>query len=259
MSEECTGRKWAAEQAFQENEYSFPYHYVAQYDAAFRHFYLDTWSINYVSTIEYLLEKVGEVPHGRIVDIGCGDGRFSREMALAFPDATVVGVDYSKRAIALASAMNPEIANLRFMSIDITQPHDLDRFDLAVLMEVFEHVPLAESEAFLAGTRALLKEGGMLLLTVPHENKPLEYKHFQHFNEKRVVAYLTPLFDVVEVVPFEKISWMRSVMKKVLSNRLFILSNPVLLRAIYSFYKKKLFFCDSESRCQRLFVAARAK
>jgi len=203
------------QQFYQENEYRFPYHYIAQFkNNNFKHYFLDTWFINYVSTIEYLLQKIAIVPPERIVDIGCGDGRFSRELAITFNASTVIGIDYSTRAIALASAMNPDISNLKFLPLDITKKNDLEPFDLAVLMEVFEHIPIESADNFMKSVRTMLKNDGVLYLTVPHKNKPLEYKHFQHFSTESILNYLTSYFDVVEVVPFEKISWYRGLILK---------------------------------------------
>jgi 2-polyprenyl-3-methyl-5-hydroxy-6-metoxy-1,4-benzoquinol methylase len=248
-----------SEQKNQEGEYWFPYHYVAQYkDNNFRHFYLDTWGINYVSTIEFLLGKVRSESHESIVDIGCGDGRFSRELALADTDCQVTGIDYSKKAIGLASAMNSDIENLTFKSADIAGPHGLERVDSVILMEVFEHIPLSDTEKFMSGVRGLLKEGGTLHLTVPHENKPLEYMHFQHFSVEKLLSYLEGLFEVVEVVPFERIAPSRRIVSWLLSNNFFILNNRRLLSLVYRYYKRKLFISDSEKNCQRIYVKAKA-
>jgi 2-polyprenyl-3-methyl-5-hydroxy-6-metoxy-1,4-benzoquinol methylase len=244
----------------QDNEYWFPYHYVAQFENnRFKYFFIDTWSINYASTIEFLLKKIKSSSANRIVDIGCGDGRFSRELSLANPDSIVVGIDYSKRAIALASAMNPDINNLQFQSIDITKENNLSLFDTAVLMEVFEHIPIESADIFISSVRSLLREGGMLYLTVPHENKPVEYKHFQHFSVQEIINYIQPYFEIVEIVPFERISWTRKLILKALSNRFFILNNQRLLSMIYRWYKDHLFFCSSEKECMRIFVKAVAK
>jgi 2-polyprenyl-3-methyl-5-hydroxy-6-metoxy-1,4-benzoquinol methylase len=153
-----------------------------------------------------LLKKITPDSVNRIIDIGCGDGLFSRELSLANPDTIVVGVDYSKRAIALASAMNPDISNLQFQAIDITLENKLPPFDTAVLMEVFEHIPIEAADIFMSSVRSSLREGGTLYLTVPHENKLVEYKHFQHFSVQKIINYIQPYFEIVEVVPFERIS-----------------------------------------------------
>ncbi|MBI2354870.1 MAG: class I SAM-dependent methyltransferase [Deltaproteobacteria bacterium] len=248
------------EQLSQEAEYEFPYHYVTQFkDGQFKHFFLDTWSINYASTIEFLLQRIDAGQGTRIVDIGCGDGRFSRELALAFQSSAVVGIDYSRRAIALALAMNTEIANLSFESVDITAKHPFGTFDVAVLMEVIEHIPIEDAVSFIRSVRALIKDGGVLYLTVPHENKPLEYKHHQHFSVEKIVECLTPSFEIAEVLPFERITWFRGLILNLLSNRLFILNSPRLLSMVYRWYKKNLFFCASEKDCQRIFVKAVAR
>ena len=250
------------EQSEQEDEYLFPYHYVAHFkNNHFQHFFLDTWAINYASTIEYLLQKIDidSQTSARIIDIGCGDGRICRELSFAFPFTTVLGIDYSMRATSLAKAMNSDVFNLKFKSLDITMEHNLNPFDIAILIEVFEHVPIENAEKFMESVRSLLNKGGVLYLTVPHENKFLEYKHFQHFSIKKIVDYLNPYFDIVEVVPFERISRYRKILLKILSNRFFILNNPRLLSIIYGWYKKNLFFCASEKDCQRIFVKAVAK
>ncbi len=248
------------QQLKQDEEYWFPYHYVGQFNKNnFQHYFLDTWAINYVSTIEFLLNKIDTDPGLRIVDIGCGDGRFSRELSIANPSKIVVGIDYSERAVKLAQVMNCDIANLTFKRLDITNEIYPDVFDIAVLMEVFEHIPLDKAEEFMRAVHGLLKRGGILHLTVPHENKPIEYKHFQHFSANKIISYINPYFEIEEVVPFEKISRLRILILKILSNGLFVLSNQRLLSLIYRFYKKNLFFCSSEKECQRLYVKAVAK
>lgn len=247
-------------QLYQEEEYAFPYHYVARFkNDQFFHFMLDEWSINYASTMEYLLTKIEAEAGARIVDIGCGDGRFSRELSFAFPSSNVVGVDYSDKAIVLASAMNVGYTNLEFMAVDISDKHSLGVFDVAILMEVFEHIPVEKASIFMWQVRSLLKPGGVLYLTVPHENKTLEYKHFQHFSVKKIGGYLEPYFDIAQAQPFERISWLRPVLLKLLNNGLFILNNQRLLSMVYRFYKKYLFLCASERECQRIFVKAVAK
>jgi len=95
-------------------------------------------------------------------------------------------------------------------------------------------------------------------LTVPHENRPLDNMHFQHFTVDELQSYLKGKFEVIEIVPFEKIAISRRVLSWVLSNRFFILSNAKLLSYIYCYYKKNLFLGCSEKNCQRIYVMAKA-
>lgn len=248
-----------AEQERQEGEYQFPYHYVSRFRGnSFRHNFLDTWAINYVSTIEFLLDKIRLETARTTIDIGCGDGRFSRELALAYPTSEIVGVDYSARAIGLATAMNPDIANLKFRVADIIGDHGMSPFDNAILMEVFEHIPLRDAEDFMGAVRRLLASDGILHLTVPHLNQPLDPMHYQHFSVEKILWYLEGKFEVLDVVLFERIASSRKVLKWLLSNRVFALNNQRLLSLLYRYYKNNLFLANSEKDCQRIYVRARA-
>lgn len=250
----------AREAAMQDDEYAFPYHYVTRIppDRFAQHF-VDTWGINYAATIEFILQRIAAHAVGSLVDIGCGDGRLTREIALHCAISKVSGVDYSRRAITLAKAMNQDLPQITFECADITAGHVLEPFDAAVLMEVFEHIPLARTAEFMAGVRRLLRNGGRLYLTVPHANKPVEYKHFQHFTVKSLLACLEPHFHIAEVVPFERRGLSRKVMRALLCNPLFVLNNRTLLDLIYRWYRTYLFNCASEESCQRLYVEAIAK
>lgn len=244
----------------QEVEYWFPYHYVSVMPCeGFKEHYVDTWGVNYISTIEFMLEQISKHSTTNIVDVGCGDGRLTREIKLAFPDRHVFGIDYSGRAINLAQAMNQDIPDLNFLAIDITKEPLEKKFDMAILMEVFEHVPIIECDVFLESLSKLLNENGQLILTVPHLNKPLEYKHFQHFSVASISKYLSKHFNVVQIVPFEQRGLRRKILSKLLSNRLFTLNNRKMLDFIYKLQKKYIFMCDDEADCQRIFVRALKK
>jgi trans-aconitate methyltransferase len=247
------------EQRHQEDEYWFPYHYVSRFGPHFCQHVADAWGINYVSTIEFLLERIEQLDFSSIVDIGCGDGRFTRELALRFPEKQVLGVDYSARAIGLAQAMNHDLPTLEFSARDITHSGKFAKHDLAILMEVFEHIPPETAHAFLDGVHSLLRPGGTLLLTVPHVNQPLEHKHFRHFTIATLRDALMTRFEIMEVVPFERIAASRKLVNLLLVNRVFVLNHWHTLDFLYRFYKRNLFRCDVEAECRRVFVMARAR
>lgn len=246
--------------ALQEEEYLFPYHYISSYRPHFRHFFCDSWAVHYLSTIEFLLSELDKVSFKRVVDVGCGDGRFTQELALHFPKAAVAGVDFSRRAIALAEAMNRTTA--RFFCADIADETaflpDGIKQDVAVLMEVFEHIPPERADVFVEGLARLLADGGLLLLTVPHSNKPLEPKHFRHFTSESLVAEFHGHFEVLEIKPFERRCFKLKVLQRLLVNRFFILNHGRALDAIYRGYKRNLFE-SKEENCQRLYLKLRKR
>lgn len=241
----------------QENEYSFPYHFVVNGSGqGFSQCFNDTWGINYLATIEYLLERFKGENFSSVLDVGCGDGRFTAELGKCFADRVVVGVDYSARAISLADSMTP---GADFRCADIVREDIGDRFDLAVLMEVFEHVHPNNSSEFLEAIADLLNPGAILYLTVPHMNKPVEAKHYRHFNSATLVAELDKRFDLLDLVFIEKRSWRKKLIDTILTNRIFVLNNKRLGGILYRYYKNHLFLATNEASCQRMVVRARRR
>ncbi len=111
-----------------------------------------------------------------------------QEIAERFPEKRVCGVDYSERAINLAKGFNPE---LEFLQIDIVKETIDSKYDLLTLIEVFEHIPPEEADNFVKSLHGMMNDNGILLLTVPHKNKRVSAKHYQHFDS----ALLRHYFD----------------------------------------------------------------
>lgn len=236
----------------QESEYAFPYHYIANVGCdGFTQCFNDSWGINYIATIELVLDILREEKFESLVDIGCGDGRLTREIQQAFPRARVVGVDSSRRAIELARVMSPGIT---FLCTDITASPRLETFELGVLMEVFEHVPPALCSEFVRAIGELLQPGSTLIVTVPHSNKPVEPKHYRHFDTETLIGEFGPLFKADRIIPIEQRSFLFTLIKRALTNRLFVLNNRRIGGWLYRFYKRNLFLASDESRCNRLVV-----
>lgn len=242
-------------QKIQDSEYIFPYHYIPKYKNGFSQSYDWVWGIDYVSTIEFILEKIKESNADVIADIGTGDGRLVREIAMRYPDKEVVGIDYSQKAIALAKALNP---NLDFFNINILKSEINSKYDLITLIEVFEHIPLELVNDFVLTLKGLLKKDGILLLTVPHKNKSLQKKHFQHFSPLSLKKYFEPYFNFEEEVFFEKKGLLIRIIHKLLSNQYFILNHQKLRNWLYWLYKKKCFFAEEEN-CGRIYLKLRKK
>ncbi len=76
----------------------------------------------------------------RVLDIGCGDGHFTRRFRDADGPASMVGVDPAPHAIAVASARNDAIPEIRFLVGDGHKlPWRDDAFDMAVIQGVLHH------------------------------------------------------------------------------------------------------------------------
>lgn len=203
-----------------------------------------TWA-----TIGFLL-PIGKERFGSCIDIGCGDGRLTKEIQTSFPEKLVMGIDYSARAINLAKSMNP---SGRYAQIDIVNQSINEQFDIGILMEVFEHINPEEAEKFISGITRLLKPKAKLFVTVPHVNKPVEYKHFRHFTSELLIKCFGQQFEAEEIIPIEKGKRRKALIDTLLGNRFFILNNARLRQLLYRYYTRNLFL-SPESDCKRIIV-----
>jgi 2-polyprenyl-3-methyl-5-hydroxy-6-metoxy-1,4-benzoquinol methylase len=116
----------------------------------------------------YVLEPLlAMLPTGRrlrILDLGCGNGNMTNELALSGHDVT--GADASASAIAVAEKSFPLC---RFFRADVEQGIAgivEGDFDVVVSIETIEHLP--NPRALPAAARSVLRPGGQLIVTTPY-------------------------------------------------------------------------------------------
>lgn len=102
----------------------------------------------------------------RALDLGCGAGEFTAELARAGTHA--VGVEVADAALARARAAHPEL-DFRIAPIDGPLPLENSSFDLVWASEVMEHV--ADTARWLSEVRRVLAPGGRLLVTTPSHGR----------------------------------------------------------------------------------------
>jgi SAM-dependent methyltransferase len=105
-------------------------------------------------------------PGERVLDLGCGAGRFVA--ALRDAGADPVGVELAEAALERARRNVPG-ADLRLVAEDGALPLGHGEVDLVWCSEVLEHVP--DTVAFLTEARRVLRGDGRLLLTVPDHGR----------------------------------------------------------------------------------------
>ena len=111
-----------------------------------------------------LLSKISIRGDERILDIGCGDGKITAEIALLVPSGSVIGLDNSVEMLRFARERFPPLGwpHLDFQYGDASDLQYEDEFDLvlsfACLHWVQDHGPVLE------GIRRGLKNGGKVLM-----------------------------------------------------------------------------------------------
>jgi trans-aconitate 2-methyltransferase len=111
----------------------------------------------------------------RVLDVGCGDGKITAELAERLPSGSVVGIDPSTGMIAFAREhFVPDHANLSFEVGDATRLPYRDAFDLVVSFNALHWVP--DQAAALRCIRDAMRPTGRALLQLVSKGsrKPLE-------------------------------------------------------------------------------------
>jgi len=111
-----------------------------------------------------LIQKLNLKGHEKVLDIGCGDGKVTAEIAECVPEGSVIGIDNSEEMIRLASRTFPKekFLNLFFQLKDARYLDFNDEFDIvfsnASLHWVIDHLPV------LRGIQKSLKHSGRVLI-----------------------------------------------------------------------------------------------
>jgi SAM-dependent methyltransferase len=132
-----------------------------------------------------------------VLDVGCGEGFYAREVARRYPNARVVGVDTDADAIAAATAATAKAANLRFLTYDAKQPLPGNDFDVVVMWMVLLYLP--DRRGALANLAGALRPGGVALLG----NIPDEPMRIAHPAAERILANGRQMFQRLGMVGLE--------------------------------------------------------
>jgi SAM-dependent methyltransferase len=116
-------------------------------------------------TTANLFERVGVAATARCLDLGCGGGDVTVQLARIAPEGRCVGVDLDqeKIGIARAEATAAGVTNVEFRVGDAAAPPDgEDRFDLVYVRFLLTHLP--DPAAAVQRMCAWLAPGGTLVV-----------------------------------------------------------------------------------------------
>ena len=133
------------------------------------------WELSRTRSILRILKQLQI--KGRILDIGCGDSFFDRNLAERFPDAEVYGVD-----IYLKAEWHEDRVHA-VNSLDHLPPC---KFDYILMMDVLEHIK--DDKGYLNDIKKRLKPNGKIIITVPafmklyslHDRELRHYRRYEH-------------------------------------------------------------------------------
>src|SRR6202142_2277821 len=101
----------------------------------------------------------------QVLDVGCGDGKVTAEIARAVPRGFVTGIDASPQMIEFARKTFPrgKVFPLEFHAMDARQIRFAKKFDLVFSNAALHWVD--DHQAFLRGAAAVLRPGGRLVVS----------------------------------------------------------------------------------------------
>ena len=242
------------QQKHQDNQYNFPYHWLPQFfsDGAFSVGRYYPWGIEYLTYMDMVANLIKKEKPSNLLDIGCGDGRLSD--FVRFEGCKYTGVDLSKKAITIASVLNEDV---EFINNDI---RTIERkFDVISLVEVIEHLPDDEIEGFLYSVVSLLNNYGKVIVSVPTTNLPLNKKHFRHYDIDLLKRQLECVGLKIESVNYSfKLCFFSSVLRRIVTNRIYTLNPSIVTKAIWCIHKKMGYFAKEENAAHIVVVAQKS-
>jgi SAM-dependent methyltransferase len=121
------------------------------------------------TALGHALEAIGP-RGGRILEVGCGAGRFIRTVAALRPDLEPHGLDLGPRSVRLAAGYRDGVAYT--LASATALPYQDQTFETIMLFDVLEHIPGAGPDEALAEIHRVLKKDGVLHALVPCEGQP---------------------------------------------------------------------------------------
>ena len=121
--------------------------------------------------------SIAQPAHTNILDIGCGDGTFTADLARIWPHSNILGIDISASAIHRAQDTY-FLPNLKFQFLHHahTLPFDTNRFNLAILRGTLHHAR-SPRLIFYESTRV----ASNVVLLEPNGNSPV-LKFIEHWS-----------------------------------------------------------------------------
>ncbi len=109
-------------------------------------------------------------PDAKILDIGCGDGKITADIAKFIPKGSILGIDLSNSMLEWAKKQyhSLEYPNLSFKERSFLETGLVDQFDLIISFCALQHC--ADQRGALGEISKILKPNGKVLILVPAMN-----------------------------------------------------------------------------------------
>lgn len=108
-----------------------------------------------------------------LLDLGCGKGYLAEALSRFGP---VTGVDFAAETVQQNKQRFSHITFVCGDVVDPALPQLLAQYDVVVSSEVIEHIEIADRAQLLRNVDAVLRPGGLFIVTTPYRNSILRLK-----------------------------------------------------------------------------------
>lgn len=112
------------------------------------------------SRVRNVMAAVGDVRGQRVLDVGCGGGYFTNQ--LAERGAEVIGIDYARFGVQFGKNRYPGL-DLRVHSALELHTFPESGFDVVTIFDAIEHI--SDQETLMRGIHHVLKPGGRVVIS----------------------------------------------------------------------------------------------
>ena len=132
------------------------------------------------------LRRFGLRPDSHVLELGCGVGTLTQLLANALPQGSVRGFDLSPKSIAAAQERLAGFDNVRLAAADVLDADIDGQYDIVVLPDVIEHIPLEMHDTLFGRVASWVKKDGFVLLHYPNPHH-LEWYHAHHPEKLQII------------------------------------------------------------------------
>ncbi|WP_417558701.1 class I SAM-dependent methyltransferase [Mesoflavibacter zeaxanthinifaciens] len=153
-----------------------------------------------IKILDYFVVPKKVFQNPRILDLGCGDGRFTAFLG-EFGDTDAL--ELSAEAVRIANSKHPHV---NYFQGDATgYPFESNTYHVVLSQEVIEHIE--DQEAYLNVCYHVLKKGGYLIITTPNK-KVFDHMKGGNWSHQPIENILSPAqFKNLVKTKFEIISY----------------------------------------------------
>lgn len=221
----------------QEDEYSFPYHYLTSLNNNIPSIYKRLgWGYEYITYIDFITKYIEEkIKPISLLDIGCGDGFLINQLTFD-KSKKINGIDLSEKAISFAKAFSN---GYKFYCTDLFDIKD--KYNTVCLIEVLEHIPDNDVALFVDEAFSKVDADGYLIISVPTTVDPVQKKHYRHYDESLLKKHINQEnFEIVDQFRLYKKSRLLERLIKFSQNQ----DSKTLKEIVWKWHKKNTYFAD---------------